>query len=122
MSLQHDLVELNADVLVIGGGLAGNWAAAAARRAGASVILVDKGYCGTSGVTATAGPGHWWIPPDPADLRETAIAARRKSGFGLNDAEWMARTLARTWESLPTLEGLYKFSKDEKGVADPASA
>jgi len=111
-----DPVELSADVLVIGGGLAGNWAAAAARRAGASVILADKGYCGTSGVTATAGPGHWWIPPDPTDLREAAIAARRKSGFGLNEAGWMARTLARTWESLPTLEGLYKFSKDEKGV------
>lgn len=113
---QDDPVELSADVLVIGGGLAGNWAAAAARRAGASVILADKGYCGTSGVTATAGPGHWWIPPDPADLRETAIAARRKSGFGLNDAVWMARILAKTWESLPTLEGLYKFSKDEKGI------
>ncbi|CAN7576601.1 FAD-binding protein [Rhizobium rhizogenes] len=112
---RDDLLELTADVLIIGGGLAGNWAAAAARRAGASVILADKGYCGTSGVTATAGPGHWWIPPDPTELRETAIAARRKSGFGLNDAGWMARTLAKTWESLPTLE-TYKFSKDEKGA------
>jgi succinate dehydrogenase/fumarate reductase flavoprotein subunit len=111
-----ETVELDTDVLVIGGGLAGNWAAAAARRAGAAVILVDKGYCGTSGVTATAGPGHWWIPPDPVDLRETVIAARQKSGFGLNDAGWMARTLAKTWDTLPTLEGLYRFSKDEKGV------
>jgi succinate dehydrogenase/fumarate reductase flavoprotein subunit len=112
---QDDLLELTADVLIIGGGLAGNWAAAAARRMGASVILADKGYCGTSGVTAAAGPGHWWIPPDPAELREKAIANRRKTGFGINDPEWMARTLAKTWESLPTLAGLYKFSKDEKG-------
>lgn len=111
-----DLLELSADVLIIGGGLAGNWAAAAARRAGASVVLVDKGYCATSGVTATAGPGHWWIPPEPASLRENAIAARLKSGFGINDSRWMARTLAKTWDSLPTLEGLYKFSSDDSGV------
>jgi len=38
-----------ADVLVIGGGLSGTWAAVAAAREGASVILADKGYCGTSG-------------------------------------------------------------------------
>lgn len=112
----QDTLQLSADVLVIGGGLAGNWAAAAARRAGASVILVDKGYSGTSGVTATAGPGHWWIPPDPPQARETAIATRRQTGFRLNDPRWMARTLARTWESLPTLTGLYDFSRDESGV------
>ena len=61
-----------ADVLVIGGGLSGTWAAVAAAREGASVILADKGYCGTSGVAAPAGPGHWWVPPDP-DLRAQAI-------------------------------------------------
>ncbi|RWP37785.1 FAD-binding protein, partial [Mesorhizobium sp.] len=111
-----ETLELTADVLIIGGGLAGTWAASAARRAGASVILADKGYCGTSGVTATAGPGHWWIPPDPPELRETAIRNRRKTGAGLNDPEWMARILSLTWESLPTLEGLYDFSTDESGV------
>ncbi|PZV37192.1 oxidoreductase [Mesorhizobium kowhaii] len=112
----EETLELTADVLVIGGGLAATWAASAARRAGASVILVDKGHCGTSGVTATAGPGHWWVPPDPAELRETTIRNRLKSGFGLNDPEWMARVLALTWESLPTLEGFYDFSTDENGV------
>jgi hypothetical protein len=44
-----------ADVLVIGGGLAGGWAATAAVRAGARVVLLDKRYFGTSGVTATGG-------------------------------------------------------------------
>lgn len=47
------------DALIIGGGMAGAWAAIGATRAGATVTLVDKGYCGTSGVTASAGPGHW---------------------------------------------------------------
>jgi FAD dependent oxidoreductase len=66
---------IEADVLVIGGGLAGAWAAVAAAREGALVVLADKGYCGASGVTATAGPGHWWVPPDP-DLRAEAIRRR----------------------------------------------
>ena len=70
------------DVLVIGGGLAGTWAAVAAAREGASVTLVEKGYCGTSGVTATAGPGHWWVPPDPK-LRAEAISRRQSMAFGL---------------------------------------
>lgn len=109
-----ETLELTADVLVVGGGLSATWAAAAARRADASVVLVDKGYCGTSGVTATAGPGHWWVPPDP-ELRETTIRNRQKSGFGLNDPAWMARTLALTWESLPTLAGFYRFPTGEDG-------
>jgi succinate dehydrogenase/fumarate reductase flavoprotein subunit len=46
-----DSLELDTDVLVIGGGLAGTWAAVAAARAGASAVLVDKGFRGTSGLT-----------------------------------------------------------------------
>ncbi|HCN46793.1 MAG TPA: hypothetical protein DIT18_14980, partial [Pseudomonas sp.] len=40
-------------MLVIGGGLAGTWAAVAAAREGAKVVLAEKGFCGTSGVTAS---------------------------------------------------------------------
>jgi len=110
-----NVLELTSDVLVIGGGLAGCWAASAARRAGASVILADKGHCGTSGVTATAGPGHWWVPPDPPELREAAIRKRYETGLAINDPDWMARTLATTWESLPSLARFYDFSRDEEG-------
>jgi glycine/D-amino acid oxidase-like deaminating enzyme len=38
----QDELELEADVLVIGGSLAGTWAGAAAARAGAEVLVVDK--------------------------------------------------------------------------------
>lgn len=51
-----------ADVLVLGGGPAGTWAAIAAARAGARVVLADKGYCGTSGATAPSGTGVWYVP------------------------------------------------------------
>ncbi|WP_455825730.1 FAD-dependent oxidoreductase [Pseudomonas graminis] len=81
------MTELSCDVLIVGGGLAGTWAAVAAAREGARVILVDKGYCGTSGVTATAGPGHWWVAPE---AREAAIDKRLAIAYGLADASWHA--------------------------------
>jgi succinate dehydrogenase/fumarate reductase flavoprotein subunit len=103
---------LSTGVLVIGGGLAGTWAANAAAREGADVVLADKGYCGTSGVTATAGPGHWWVPPE---AREAAVADRLKRSLGLGDPDWMRRILDLTWTSLPTLHGYYDFSTDDQG-------
>jgi succinate dehydrogenase/fumarate reductase flavoprotein subunit len=104
-----------ADVLVIGGGISGSWAAVAAAREGASVILADKGYCGTSGVAAPAGPGYWWIPPDP-NLRAPAIERKFAISGGLADREWMARILDWTWRTLPTLAPYYDFPRDEQGV------
>jgi succinate dehydrogenase/fumarate reductase flavoprotein subunit len=105
---------LEADVLVIGGGMAAGWAAIAAARAGANVVLVDKGFVGTSGVTATAGPNHWWVPPDPAQ-RESAIHRRYQSSFGLADKAWMARVIDTTWRRLPELAAYYPFSRDGAG-------
>lgn len=112
MSADFDTPHWDTDVLVIGGGLAGTWAAIAAAREGARVILADKGYCGTSGVTATAGPGHWWVPPEH---REAAVADRLKRSLGLGDPDWMARILDLTWTSLPQLARHYAFSTDEQG-------
>ncbi len=43
---------LTADVLVLGGGPAGAWAALLAAGRGAKVILVEKGFLGTGGATA----------------------------------------------------------------------
>jgi succinate dehydrogenase/fumarate reductase flavoprotein subunit len=107
-----DALEIETDVLVIGGGLAGTWAAVAAAREGADVVLADKGYCGTSGVTATAGPGHWWVAPE---RRQEAIAQRSARAFGLADPDWMARVLEMTWRTLPTLAGYYRFPLDDNG-------
>lgn len=103
-----------ADVLVVGGGLAGCWAAIAAAQAGGVVVMVEKGHVGTSGVAATAGPGHWWVPPDPG-LRQAAVARRLAVGEGLGEAGWMARTLAQSWMTLPTLAPYYDFPADAQG-------
>ena len=105
-------LDFETDVLVIGGGLTATWAAAAAAQAGADVVLVDKGYCGTSGVTATAGPNHWWAPPG---RRAEAIDRQMERSRGLGDADWMSRVLDLTWTSLPRLAGYYDFPGDERG-------
>ena len=57
--------ELEADVLVLGGGIAGCWAAITAARHGAKVVLMEKGDVKRSG---SGGPGcdHWCnVPGNP---------------------------------------------------------
>jgi succinate dehydrogenase/fumarate reductase flavoprotein subunit len=93
-----DVLELDTDVLVIGGGPAAVWAALTARSEGARVLLVDKGFCGSSGVAAAATAGHWWVPPDK---REEAISERDGLGGNLSERSWMERVLEETWRRWP---------------------
>ncbi|MCI4589348.1 FAD-binding protein [Sphingobium sp. BYY-5] len=111
---REDVLALTADVLVIGGGMAACWAATSAARAAARVILVDKGFVGTSGVTATGGPNHWWVPPD-VDKRAKAIEERHARSFELAERSWMARIIDETWRALPELAAYYPFDSDGKG-------
>jgi succinate dehydrogenase/fumarate reductase flavoprotein subunit len=91
-------VEFDADVLVVGGGPAGTWAAISAAERGARVVLADKGFCGTSGATAASGTGVWYVEPDAAK-REAAMASREPMGGYLQDRRWMARVLDRTYHN-----------------------
>lgn len=106
---------LQTDVLVIGGGPAGTWAAISAATGGADVILVDKGYCGTSGATAPSGTGVWYVKPDPVE-REKAMASREAMNGYLSDRGWMQRVLDRTYANVNRLaEWGYPFPVDENG-------
>jgi succinate dehydrogenase/fumarate reductase flavoprotein subunit len=108
-----DGLELDADVLVIGGGPAGTWAAWNAAQTGASVVLVDKGYCGSSGATAPSGTGVWVIPPTTED-REKAKAQREALGGYLADHDWMDRVLDRTWSNMELVEAWgYPFPRED---------
>lgn len=113
--MEHERLELEADVLVIGGGPAGTWAAWAAAARGASVVLADKGYCGTSGATAAAGVGVWYVEPDPL-LREEARASRETLGGFLADRRWMDRVLDQTYDGVGQLaQWGYPFPVDDQG-------
>lgn len=108
-----EIVEESADVLVIGGGPAGAWAALIAARSGCRVILADKGYFGTSGATAPSNTGTWCVPPGQ---REDEIARRRRLTGELAVPEVMQRTLAGCWEGLQQLLAWgYPFPQDHDG-------
>lgn len=108
-------LEFDADVLVIGGGPAGTWAATAAAGKGAKVVLVDKGFCGSSGATAPSGTGVWYVPPDP-ERRFQAMNSRWDLGGRLADPSWMRRVLDQTYQNVNHLaEWGYPFSDDENG-------
>ncbi|WP_437993780.1 FAD-binding protein [Sorangium sp. So ce145] len=110
-----DTLALEADVLVLGGGPAGTWAALAAAAKGARVVLADKGYCGSSGATAPSGVGVWYVPPVP-EMREAAKASREGLGGFLADRGWMDRVLDRTWASVNDLATWgYPFPVDDSG-------
>ncbi|CAD6555177.1 hypothetical protein LMG28140_05625 [Paraburkholderia metrosideri] len=105
----------DADVLVIGGGPAGAWAAISAAANGAQVVLADKGFCGTSGATAPAGTGVWYVSPDD-DARERAKASRFRLGGELAEQTWMDRVLEQTWINAHQLaEWGYPFPVDDAG-------
>ncbi len=109
-----DTLDLVADVLVIGGGPAACWAAIAATEAGARVVVVDKGYLGTSGATAPSNTGTWFVAPGAG--REAAIERRQQLNGGLAVPRWVDRTLDMAWRRLHTLaEWGYKFPNDDSG-------
>jgi len=108
-------LKLQTDVLVIGGGPAGAWAAIAAAEQGASVILVDKGYCGTSGATAPSGTAIWYVKPEE-QAREDAMMSRMDMGGNLAERPWMQRVLDRTYHSMHQIRDWgYPFPIDETG-------
>ncbi|MBO0848535.1 MAG: FAD-binding protein [Pseudonocardia sp.] len=102
------ILDLTTDVLVIGGGPAATWAALKSAQAGADVVLADKGYRGTSGATALAGTGVWYVPPEPA-AREAAMASREGLGGYLADRRWMARVLDQTYAGVNELAGATRY-------------
>ncbi|MER6123505.1 FAD-binding protein [Streptomyces sp. NPDC001795] len=107
---------LSTDVLVIGGGPAGTWAAIKAAQAGADVVLADKGYTGASGATASVGTGIWYVDDVP-ELREAAMASREALGGFLADRDWMARVLDETHARMDELARVqrYPFPVDAHG-------
>src|SRR5690606_12745591 len=110
-----DLLDLTADVLVIGGGPAGCWAALSALEAGASVVLVEKGYTGTSGPTAAGNSSIVDTPPG-SEQRRKAVAQRADRGLGLVDEALVDRVYDQTHTGLNRLlDWGYRFPRNDEG-------
>jgi succinate dehydrogenase/fumarate reductase flavoprotein subunit len=109
------LVDLDVDVAVLGGGPAGVWAALSAAEAGAQVVLIDKGYIGTSGATAPSNTTIIHTLPDTKD-RAAAVERRVKRGLGLTGREVVERVLQETYLQLQRLAAWgYPFPVREDG-------
>lgn len=79
--------EYECDVLVIGGGFAGLNAAASAREAGQSVVLVDKGTPGYSGLSPFVS-SHRWFDPEMGDDEEAFWNCINRGSEYIGDMDW----------------------------------
>lgn len=94
----------NTDVLVIGGGLAGAFAAIKAREAGAiKVTLVDKAKAGKSGPSAFAAGVMSVFVPDEDDF-DAWFTEVVKGGEYLNDQEFLEIMMSDTFERVKEME------------------
>ncbi|MEV4235980.1 FAD-binding protein [Nocardia sp. NPDC049737] len=108
------MTDFETDVLVLGGGPAGTWAAISAAAAGARVALVDKSRCGASGPTAAGTTSLWNIPPGAA--RDEAVRRAYAHGGGLAEPEWMLRVLDETHRRVEQLVAWgYRFPGEANG-------
>jgi len=102
------------DVLVIGGGLAGCFAAIKAREHGAEVILVDKGYVSKSGETPFAGDTMVFSPAWGHKLDEWMTQVN-VIGEYINNRQWNEIVFQESYNRYQDLESWgVKFLK-EKG-------
>jgi succinate dehydrogenase/fumarate reductase flavoprotein subunit len=115
MGATEAAVKLDADVLIIGGGPAGAWAAWSAASHGARTVLVDKGYLGTSGATAPGGTNFLYVPPNQ-EKREQAVEDRLEGGGNLSEAPWIQRLMEQAYLNIELLEQWgYRFPLDGNG-------
>ncbi|WP_084483200.1 FAD-dependent oxidoreductase [Nocardia amikacinitolerans] len=106
--------EIETDVLVLGGGPAGTWAAVSAAAGGARVVLVDKARCGSSGPSAFGSTTVWNIPPGAA--RDEAVRRSHADGGHLGAPEWIDRVFDETHRRIEQLVGWgYRFPDDPRG-------
>lgn len=104
----------NADVLIIGGGLAGCLAAIKARDNTEKVILVDKAKVSRSGASSFGTGGVLF--PTPEDDLELWAEELVERGDYINDQDWVQVLLKEQYERVKELESWgVNFERDEKG-------
>ncbi len=93
---------LDSDVLIVGGGFGGLWAALRASECGASVTLVDKSFAGKSGHSYFAGGAMMvLLPEDDLDVYVQEVVA---GNDGLIDQEMVTAVFRGSYQRLQDLE------------------
>jgi succinate dehydrogenase/fumarate reductase flavoprotein subunit len=112
-SAQEVVMEM--DVLVIGSGLAGVFAAVKAKELGADVTLVSKGTIGRSGQTPWAD-GTFVFSPDWESRFEEYAEQGIKYGEYLSNRDWTERVMKESYARFQDLESWgISFLKDADG-------
>ncbi len=111
--------QIESDILVIGGGAAGCFAAIKAREGGVKdVILVDKGYVGKSGCSKfAAGSFKCFIPEE--DDYDLWFSKAVEEGYYMNDQLWTGIHLQEVYQRALELDAWgVPFLKDPRGGFD----
>ncbi len=117
-----DIDRLEADVVVVGAGLAGMMAAIEAKRRKPEcrVVLLDKGTAGSSGQSVFAAGVFNVFFPDRDDLQEWMQEMILRGEF-LNNQDWVLTYLQRNWEvatriaEIGSKHGKVVFERDASG-------
>ncbi len=106
---------IESDVLVIGAGLAGTFAAIKAKESGAEkVILVDKGKAGKSGISLFAAGVI--LGAFPEDDHEAWFKSVVEQGDYLNDQEWVEICLTEFYDRIVEMDAWgVQFEKTPDG-------
>ena len=113
---------LEADVLVIGGGIAGCFAAIKAREQGAEVILVDKGFAGKSGQSPYAR-GFMAFNPAWGHKLGAWMDYINKTSEYVNDRYWTEVTIQESYaryQDLVSWGVQFKKGADGQPIRYPA--
>src|SRR3990172_4752426 len=112
-------VKVDADVLVIGGGISGLWAGIRAKDFAENVVIVDKGKISKSGSSSyLAGILLVCMPGDDKDVWLKEIV---EAGEYLNDQEWVKTLISDMYPRAMEVDawaekyGRQVFEKDEVG-------